>query len=400
MPSAEAKFFHNATATSFLANPGTESRGEYPFDQQLLTVGSRPAAIRKAYELCRPAPAFDTLNDLFDPPKRCMDEYSNPMYFVDAWVAAEMEQRRKDQEERKAKRQARKEDRKRRGVDGAPGDEGGKKKKEVTALNIKQFNVQGKEFGAVGTKQVTVSAALQRDVPAQRPQAQAAVGKDDGWDDEGDAKPAAPPAAPQQQQQQAQARPPPPPTTAMPPPPPPGGGAAPPPPPPMGGAPAPPPPPMGGPPLPPPPPAFSEAAIAGGGDDLGDDDFALPTAPAPPPPPGAPPAPPAPPGPPPPPAAPRAPPPPPSGGPSLAAAVKTANPVTAAPARSGLLSDIVAGKQLKKASERKIEEKKEDSAKIGGVFDVSAILKKSLDMRRNANAGSDSEESDDDSDWD
>jgi hypothetical protein len=72
---------------------------------------------------------------------------------------------------------------------------------------------------------------------------------------------------------------------------------------------------------------------------------------------------------------------------------------SAPPARTGLLSDIRSGRSLKKASERKLPEKK-DEPKTGGLFDVSAILKKSLDMRRNAAEGSDSDSESSDDDWD
>ena len=70
--------------------------------------------------------------------------------------------------------------------------------------------------------------------------------------------------------------------------------------------------------------------------------------------------------------------------------------------RAGLLGEIRRGRALKKVDPTAAKPPpKEESTTIGGVFDVSAMLKKSLDMRRNAAGDSDSDDDDSDSeDWD
>eukprot|EP00112_Aurelia_sp_Birch-Aquarium-sp1_P021558 Seg584.1 transcript_id=Seg584.1/GoldUCD/mRNA.D3Y31 product="Wiskott-Aldrich syndrome protein family member 2" protein_id=Seg584.1/GoldUCD/D3Y31 len=379
-------------------------------DSQVTARSTIPDAMQEVYENSEPVPELDSLNEFRSDGKSSLKFYTDPNYFFELW----MEKMNKELESKKRKK---KKAREKKSRDSSKG--------KVKAIPKKQYkNVPTWEMNP-HTKKVTTET-----IPTGRPPSVPAPIQDS--DSYLPPPPNASPAHSSMSKRNSSAssigRP-----SSVPPPPPvvsPSKGPAPPPPPPVMGvgqpvAPPPPPPPPGqvshggGNTFPPPPPPTITQGVTGppppppvgiGGT----------TAPPPPPPPpiSGPPAPPpplapgmaAPPGVPPPPSGGVAPPPPPTtgsglGGPDSLTSALLQQGKRLAPAsdralnpppddqgdeddRNDLLNAIRKGMQLKKAQERKLNEKKQDE-KQG--MDVASIL-----ARRIAMELSDSEDDDDD----
>eukprot|EP00004_Rigifila_ramosa_P007332 TRINITY_DN1829_c0_g1_i1.p1 TRINITY_DN1829_c0_g1~~TRINITY_DN1829_c0_g1_i1.p1 ORF type:complete len:467 (+),score=91.49 TRINITY_DN1829_c0_g1_i1:110-1402(+) len=348
-------------------------------DSGLFTKESLPRSLADIYaSQCQRPPNLSIMNPYADPPKDggppkdCLAEYTDPKFFVNAWLQEELKKQEQIKERRKKKKKEK--------TEGAE-----KKAKKPAALKKKVYNAQGAEFDNPAQQAGARPPPLpDTDIPlppppGPPPDAFGAPPPPPPMEDFGFMPP--PPGPPPEDfpigPPPPMGGPPPPPMASAPPPPPPGGSF--PPPPPMGGS--APPPPMGG----PPPPA--------------------PGAPPPPPAPGAPPPPPA----------PGAPPPPPmmpmddsSSANSLLGAIQAGTQLRKAAApvekkredpRSDLMSAIQRGKALKSVDERVVAEKPKPAADSGRL-DVASLLAKTMSIRA-AVADSDSDSgSDDDGEWD
>eukprot|EP00002_Diphylleia_rotans_P037549 TRINITY_DN83_c0_g1_i1.p1 TRINITY_DN83_c0_g1~~TRINITY_DN83_c0_g1_i1.p1 ORF type:complete len:498 (-),score=135.20 TRINITY_DN83_c0_g1_i1:585-2078(-) len=413
---AADRLFQSGDHISLLGNMGVQLVVNPVVDSSHFTKNTQPTSIRRVWGECNAPPDVGKLDDYHVPRKSCLQEYSDPDFFI-KYFAESQEQERLKMKDRKKKKKEKK----------AQDQSGDGKTKKPGQLKKKQYNAKGAEFSE--DAQNAARPASMSISQANRPvTAEITVESQPGARGEGKSRlsmsrsssfaaPAgSPPPPPPPSSSSAGMPPPPPPPSGPPmggmpppPPPPPGmgmgmgdfGSMPPPPPPPSadygfaGAMPPPPPPPsgagfMGGPPPPPPPPS--------------DGGFAMGGPPPPPPPPsagfGAPP-------PPPPPSAGGAPPPPPppSSNPLLASIQAGTQLKAAAPAekklegRSLLMQSIQDGKVLRKAADRVIEKAPPAASVAPGSVDVAAILKRTMAIRQ-AVADSDSDDDDsDDEDW-
>jgi hypothetical protein len=336
-------------------------------DQQMIHPQNQPSSLAWQYTSnCNKNPEFASQLNELDVNKSCEKSYSNPKFFFEHWAKTEIAKQKKERKEAKEKRKNQRKNRQESSF--VP------RKVEKINLHHKRFNKEGELI----TTPTNVST------PVQRQDSMSSENIDMMFDHTTGKIIPPPPSTP----------PPPLPTSGgysssggfVPPPPPPSGVVIPPPPPPpMGGGIPPPPPPMSRPlpnipqyGAPPPPPQMGVGAYS----------------PAPPQSFGGPPPPP-PPGPP--------PPPPPTATPSsltdmisqgVALRKREQSTFEAAPRSMGLLEQIRAGKELKKASERKLPE---PIKQVSEPTSVADILSKKFENVGNDD-DSDSDFSDDE--WD
>jgi len=356
----------------------------------MIHPGNQPAALAWQYTSnCDKNPEFTSQLNELDPNKSCEKSYSNPRFFFEHWAKTEIAKQKKERKEAKEKRKNQRKNRQER---------------QVVQRKVEKINLHHKRFNKEGELISTPSSL------GASPQRQDSMSSEniDMMFDHTTGKIIAPPSGPPPPISNPSYGsggfiPPPPPSDSygIPPPPPMGGSSfgGPPPPPPMGGGmqgrplpqtpPPPGPPPMGGGFIPPPPPMgggyMPPPPQMGGGYMPPPPQQQSFGGPPPPPPPGPP------------------PPPPPTAAPSSlndmisqgVALRKREHVVEEAPKSMGLLDQIRAGKELKKASERKLPEPVK--AVTAEPTSVADILSKKFE---NVGNDDDSDSDFDDDDWD
>lgn len=103
-------YIAKASPQIFLSTFGTSYATRIPQDAQLLNPSSRYVAIQEKWEECDVIPDVDALNYYRDEGDAEMGSklYTNPMYFIEAWVADQEKQTKEAKEARRARREERK----------------------------------------------------------------------------------------------------------------------------------------------------------------------------------------------------------------------------------------------------------------------------------------------------
>jgi len=106
-------------------------------DQQLFTKSSVPLPLQAIYNSASPPPNLAIMDAFADEGKSCLKMYTNPSFFIDQWVTAQLEAREKIKDDAKKRKKKPK---------GNKGE--GKKPKVITAIGKRVYNPLGREFDA------------------------------------------------------------------------------------------------------------------------------------------------------------------------------------------------------------------------------------------------------------
>lgn len=122
----------------------------------IFTKESMPVSIRNAYDSSIPPPDFSFFDQPdADPPMLFSDKYSNPNFFLEKWIEAELLRQNAQEEKKKKRREARK-DRKKSKKKGA--SENHKQRIKVAQVEVKHYNPLGADWGEAQVASKSVGA--------------------------------------------------------------------------------------------------------------------------------------------------------------------------------------------------------------------------------------------------
>jgi len=75
---------------------------------QLFTPDSTPLPIKLVYKKCTPPPNLHSMDQFMDNGKSCMEQYTNPNFFIDEWIMEQKKLREQAREDRRKRREERK----------------------------------------------------------------------------------------------------------------------------------------------------------------------------------------------------------------------------------------------------------------------------------------------------